>query len=58
MEEIKNIIVVDLLFGVLPIGFGVLCLTFFSCVLSSFAIILKSKRERELIALLLLSYCN
>ena len=45
MEEIKNIIVVDLLFGVLPIGFGVLCLTLFRCVLSSFAIILKSKRE-------------
>ena len=44
--------------GVLPIGCGFLCLSLFCCallcVLSSFAIILR--RERELVALLLLSY--
>ena len=41
-----------------PLVVGVLCLSLFSyslpCVLSSFAIILK--RKRELVALLLLSY--
>ena len=49
---------VDLLINVLPIVCGVLCLSLFCyallCVLSSFAIILK--RKRELIALLLMSY--
>ena len=47
-------VVFDLLFGVLPIGCegSVLCLCF--AVLSSFAIILK--RKRELVALPLLSY--
>ena len=50
-------LVVDLLFNVLLI-MGVLCLSLFwdalICVLSSFASILK--RKRELVALLLLSY--
>ena len=51
-------VVVDLLFNVLPIFVGVLCLSFFCyallCIHSSFAIILKKKRK--LVALLLLSH--
>ena len=47
-----------MLFDVLPIGCGVLCLSLFCCALhcglSNFAIILK--RKRELDALLLLNY--
>ena len=43
-----------------PLVVGVLCLSLFCCalhcVLSSFAIILKRRRERELVALLLLPY--
>ena len=49
--------VFDLLLNALPIVCGVLCLSLFCfvllCVLSSFAIILK--RKRELVVLLLLS---
>ena len=48
----------SMLFGVLPIGYGVSVYVFvccaFLCVLSSFAIIFK--RKRGLVALLLLSY--
>ena len=51
-------VVVVLLFNVLPIVCGVMCLSLFwyalLCVISSLAIIFKSKRE--LAALLLLSY--
>ena len=43
-----------------PLFVGVLCLSLFCyallCVFSSFAIILKRKRERELVALLLLTH--
>ena len=50
--------VLDLLFGVLPIDCGGSVIVFVCCLLlcalSSFAIILK--RKRELVALLLLSY--
>ena len=49
---------VDLLFGAIPIGCEILCLSLFCCALRcvfySFVIILK--RKRELVALLLLSY--
>ena len=52
-----SVVVVDPFFGVLPIGCGGSVFVFFCCallcVLSSFAIILK--RKRELVALLLLS---
>ena len=52
------LLLLALLFGVLPIGCGALCLSLFCCallcVLSSFAIILEWKRE--LLALLLLFY--
>ena len=46
-------------FMYLPLVLGVLCLSLFCyalhCVLASFAIMLKRKRKRELVALLLLS---
>ena len=46
----------------IPLFEGALCLSLFLhallCVLSSFAIILKRTRERELVALLLLSYVS
>ena len=55
MDDDCGSVVVDLLFGVLPVGCGGLCSSLFCCaLLSSFAVILK--RKRELVVLLLLSY--